>query len=182
MNSSLWMQLLKHPRMTGTAVPSSRFLAKAMAQAAQPASHVVELGAGTGAITAALWPRWKTAVLSSVELQPELAHKLQSRFPELKVHQGCAAHCLDTLQVPDHASVAIVSSLPFRSLPEVVSDNLQRAILAFLARHERAWLVQFTYQPRAPFEAPDDFEWKLRDKVWLNTPPAGVWVLSRKAT
>ena len=38
-------------------------------------------------------------------------------------------------------------------------------------------LVQFTYQPRAPFAAPRELRWHRRAVVWRNTPPAGVWEL-----
>src|SRR5882757_1586286 len=49
-------ELLSNPGPVGSAVPSSRFLARRMASflPRSPKGYVVELGAGTGAITAAL--------------------------------------------------------------------------------------------------------------------------------
>jgi phosphatidylethanolamine/phosphatidyl-N-methylethanolamine N-methyltransferase len=39
-------------------------------------------------------------------------------------------------------------------------------------------LIQFTYQPRAPFRAPAGLAWRRYVTVWRNAPPAGIWELS----
>jgi len=74
----------------------------------------------------------------------------------------------------------VVSSLPFRSLPQPLRRETVDALLGFLAEHPARRLVQYTYQPRAPFELPQDsaLRWRLREVVWRNLPPAGVWVLA----
>jgi len=83
------MQLLSHliraPALTGAVAPSSQFLARAMADAARGAGHIVELGAGTGAVTRALARQHPDATLTLVELQPALARRLARSFPQARV-------------------------------------------------------------------------------------------------
>jgi phosphatidylethanolamine/phosphatidyl-N-methylethanolamine N-methyltransferase len=173
----LFSCMLRDPSTTGALLPSSSFLAKAMAEASSGAGAIVELGAGTGAITRALLVRHGAPPLIAVEINPELALGLKKRFPKLDVRQARAQDVLAGLQT--NKKLVVVSSLPFRSLPAEVSAELQASLVATLKGHADSWLVQFTYQPRKPFEAPVGFRWEHRGMVWRNVPPAGVWVLRR---
>ena len=65
----------------GAILPSSKRLAEAMARAADGCTRLLELGAGTGAITAALRRRHPQVPLVAVELEPALAGHLRQRFP-----------------------------------------------------------------------------------------------------
>jgi phospholipid N-methyltransferase len=176
------MRLLSHliraPALTGAIVPSSLFLAEAMADAAAGAAHVVELGAGTGPVTRVLSRRYPGSRLTIVELQPELAGSLSRAYPRATVHARPAAEVLDELPA-DSAPAVLVSSLPFRSLPAMVRQQTRESILRFLRRGRHRWLVQFTYQPRAPFDAEPGFHWRHEKTVVANLPPAGVWTLTR---
>jgi phosphatidylethanolamine/phosphatidyl-N-methylethanolamine N-methyltransferase len=148
-----------------------------MAEASSGAGTVVELGAGTGAITQALLAKHGAQHLVAVEINPDLALDLKKRFPGLDVRQAPAQDVLAGLQT--NQKLVVVSSLPFRSLPAEVSAELQTSLVAILERHEGSWLVQYTYQPREPFDAPVGFRWEHQCMVWRNLPPAGVWVLRR---
>ena len=178
--SVLLLHLLKTLALTGAVVPSSRYLASAMVRAVGEARHVVELGAGTGPVTKELRRRLPDASLVAVEMHSGLAQHLRNKFSGLDVRQDLAHEVLDGLVYP--GPVAVVSSLPFRSLPqdmrEVTTDSIER----FLRRVPGSRLVQFTYQPRAPFEASADFRWHKTCSVWRNAPPAGVWVLQSLPT
>lgn len=79
--------------------------------------------------------------------------------------------------VPAARPLVLVSSLPFRSLPPRVHAQTRDAILACLARHPGSWLVQFTYQPRAPFDEGVGWHWWRGRTVVANIPPATVWTL-----
>ncbi len=173
-------ELLDNPESIGAVWPSSRQLACRMA-AQVPLSGdglVVELGAGTGAVTQALLDRGISARrLWVVERSPSFVQHLRHRFPALTVVGGDAAD-LESL-LPANASVdTIVSSLPLRSLPaDVVAAVLDqwRQCLAADGR-----LVQFTYalwgsdaDLFAGFaEEPDHY-------AWLNLPPARVRTFRR---
>lgn len=182
--SALLIHLLKKPALTGAVTPSSRFLASAMVRAAGEAGHVVELGAGTGPVTKELRRQLPNASLIAVEIQPSLAQQLRNRFPGLDVRQDLAHDVLDGLVYsdPDPVAVAVVSSLPFRSLPRDMRERTVASIEQLLRRVPGSRLVQFTYQPRAPFEASADFRWRKACSVWRNAPPAGVWVLQSHTT
>jgi len=175
MKSQLWAYLLRNPRTTGSLLPSSACLARAMAQEAQGAERVLELGAGTGPVTQALLHLYPATLVHSVELQPQLAALLQERFAGLHVTQGCALQALS--QAPANQRIVVVSSLPFRSLPLAFRERFAAELQAFLARNPQAWLVQFTYQPRAPFKAPAGWGWSRGPLVLGNLPPARVWCL-----
>ncbi|MES2423964.1 MAG: hypothetical protein V4562_06020 [Pseudomonadota bacterium] len=176
MAASLLLSLLKNPAATGCVMPSSRYLATAMAQAAHGAELVVELGAGTGPVTQALIRQLPDVPLIAVEMQPRLAHLLRRNFPHLDVRQNTAKSVVDTLgRVPQRS--VLVSSLPFRSLAPAVARETVESICTFLLANPLRKLVQFTYQPRAPFVAPAGLRWTRTTTVWRNAPPAGVWEL-----
>ena len=172
----LLLAMLRNPASTGAVMPSSRTLANAMAGAAVGADTVVELGAGTGPVTEALLRRLPGVPLIAVELQPGLARRLQARFPTVDVRQAAAKEVVDDL-IERPGRLVLVSSLPFRSLPREVAAETVDSLCRFLAQDGERKLVQFTYQPRAPFAVPRQLRWHRRAVVWRNTPPAGVWEL-----
>ncbi|MBX3637535.1 MAG: hypothetical protein KF683_19370 [Rubrivivax sp.] len=173
---TLFAHLLKAPALTGAVAPSSQFLARAMADASHGAARIVELGAGTGAVTRALVRRHPDVPLTLVELQPALARQLARAYPRSDVHAAPAAEVLDRMPGEPGPTV-IVSSLPFRSMPTLARVQTRNSILQFLRRHPGSWLVQYTYQPRVPFDAEPGFAWRRRRTVMANIPPAGVWTL-----
>ena len=79
-DTTLFLQeWLANPRRTGSVVPSSRQLAAAMARwlPANPDSYVLELGPGTGIVTAALIQRGlREDKLIAIENNPKMASLL----------------------------------------------------------------------------------------------------------
>lgn len=182
MNTSVFVALaLTRPSLVGALAPSSRRLARAMADQVGNADALIELGAGTGAVTAALRDAVPCKPLLAVELQPDLAAGLKRRFPDVDVACAPAHEVLADHDTPD--DTVLVSSLPFRSLPEPLRGVTQRALIGFVESHPARRLVQYTYQPRAPFALPahSPLRWSLREVIWGNLPPAGVWVLGAAA-
>lgn len=172
----LLFAMLRSPGSTGALVPSSRYLANAMANSAAGADRLIELGAGTGPVTAALLNHWPKVPLVAVELQPRLAHRLQRHYPDVDVRQATAKEVVDShIDMPGR--IVLVSSLPFRSLPAEVAADTVASLCTFLARSPERRLIQFTYQPRAPFKPLHGLRWRRVTTIWRNTPPAGVWEL-----
>lgn len=176
MRSTHIARLFASPGLTGAIAPSSAALGQAMAEATVGAAHIIELGGGTGPVTRQLVRRLPGVPLTVVELDPGLARRLARAHPSAKVLARPAAEVLDEWGSED-GPVALVSSLPFRSLPPAVHQATRISIVNFLARHPQSWLVQFTYQPRAPFQAPPGWAWHHVRTVLANLPPAGVWTL-----
>jgi phospholipid N-methyltransferase len=178
-SAAFLMLALGRPAHTGAVSPSSRRLAQAMAEEAGPACCLIELGAGTGAITGALHEHYPQLPLLAVELEPALADALLGRWEGVEVRCGAAHQVLrhEAPRLPQET--VVVSSLPFRSLPSPLRAVTVDTLCAFVSAHPARRLVQYTYQPRAPFELPggSPLRWQQRRRVWGNLPPAGVWVL-----
>lgn len=177
MSAELILALLRNPATTGTLLPSSPTLASVMADAAQGADLVVELGAGTGAVTQALLTSLPDVPLIAVEVQESLARNLAARFPNVEVRASPARDVVDAL-IAHPGKIMLVSSLPFRSLPAPARAETIDSICRFLAHAPGRELVQFTYQPREPFAPPQGLRWYRHARVWRNIPPAGVWRLA----
>jgi phospholipid N-methyltransferase len=171
--------LARNPRDMGTLFPSSPYLARAMAGAVSPhmakSGVFIELGAGTGPVTEALLKRGIPAGrLIVIEKSPALAKCLQERFPHVDV-RCCGAEEMSTCMPEGTRVSAIISSLPFRSLPREISVSIMREVERTLSFG--GIFVQFTYAlvGKMPF-IPAEFR-KVRTRlVPFNAPPAKVEV------
>jgi phosphatidylethanolamine/phosphatidyl-N-methylethanolamine N-methyltransferase len=171
---------VKAAALAGAVAPSSKYLANAMARAAHGAAALVELGAGSGPVTRALVRAHPELRLVIVELRRDLAASLRREFKTAEVHAAPAAAVLRSLTgLPD--ATALVSSLPFRSLPRALKQETVGSILDFLRAARGRFMLQFTYYPGAPFHVPSGFRWRKVAFVALNLPPAAVWVLEPEA-
>lgn len=179
MANTFFFRMLKDPRITGALVPSSARLARELAYLATGSDHVLELGAGTGAVTQALSKVVNEEKLQVVELQKTLAASLKKRYPNLKILHSTAHYALDNYR--QCGSVAVVSSLPFRSLPAAIKHLTVQSLLRFLKSSPGAQLIQYTYGLGAPFKVPSGFKWQQVKWVFANIPPACIWVLTKTA-
>ena len=172
---------LCRPATVGAVLPSSQRLAEAMARAADGCSALLELGAGTGAITAALRRRHPQVPLLAVEMEPALARHLRQRFAEVEVREA-PAHQVLAQAADGPPGLVLVSSLPFRSLPPELRLRSSLAIEALLCARPGCRLVQYSYLPREPFalQSPG-LRWRRLCAVWGNAPPAWVWELRSAA-
>lgn len=173
-------ELVRAPRNTGALCPSSPALARRMAEAISPSiiksGYLVELGAGTGSVTEALLgggvPPERLVV---VEKSEPLALCLRERFPQANI-LCCGAE--EIAARTGRPVRAIVSSLPFRSLPRAVCETIMTEVEDILA--PGGIFVQFTYAlvGEMPF-VPKSFR-KLRSSVVIcNIPPAKVEVFRK---
>ncbi|MBS9477256.1 class I SAM-dependent methyltransferase [Ancylobacter radicis] len=175
-----WFQ---NPLRTGALSPSGRALARTMAGYVDPAldGPVIELGPGTGPVTAALVARGVAEErLVLIEYNPEFCALLRARFPRATVIEGDAYNMARTLagnadSLPAGKAVAVVSSLPLFTRP--VEERYSLLDQAFGLSHERAPFIQFTYAVVSPMPlAPSRFDAHVSPRIWANLPPARVWV------
>jgi phosphatidylethanolamine/phosphatidyl-N-methylethanolamine N-methyltransferase len=170
---------IEKPLHMGAVMPSSKLLARTMAQYVDVDSKgpVIELGPGTGAITNALIEHGvdqKRLVL--VEYNPGFCALLRDRYPHAKVVQGDAYALRDSLgEVLDAPASAVVSGLPLVTKPMLTRLKLIRD--AFVALAPGAPFVQFTYSvaPPIPKSLPG-VSTEASERIWMNLPPARVWV------
>lgn len=177
-----WLMMRKFwskGRSIASFAPSSRYMARAIVGGInfETANCIVELGAGTGPITAELIRRVRPQTrLLVIELDPDLCARLKSRFPQVDVVQGDACH-FDKLLADRGISQVdhVCSGLPLPSFPASLRD----AILATSARMiaPGGTFRQLTVMPliyyklyRRYFE---DVQFRF---VPLNLPPGGVYV------
>src|SRR5690348_6870980 len=112
---------IERPLSIGAVTPSSKMLARAMARYVDPHSDgpVVELGPGTGPVTAALVESGvDPSRLVLVEFNPAFCRILRARYPDATLVQGDAysmRRLLETLLMEPAA--AVVSGLPLVTKP-----------------------------------------------------------------
>lgn len=176
---------LRSPLKMGAALPSSRSLARAMAAQVDIArdGSIVELGAGTGMMTQALLetgvPRDRLLV---IERDKRLHALLHAVFHDLHV---LCADAMDLKNVLENAGIqkvnAIVSSLPFITMPITVRNAIQEQMVKVIGKD--GIIIQFTYGHKSPIK---DSELKRHGLVghrvrfvMVNVPPAHVWVYRR---
>lgn len=167
--------LITRPRSMGAVLPSGPALAAAMARQITAAGPVLELGPGTGVITAAILEHGiPPESLTCVEYDSAFAAHLRARFPRVHVVTGDAFHLDNSLAVPHELFAAVLSGLPLLNFPLIARRRLVNGALARLA--PGGVLVQFSYGPNAPVAPPPGFGVSRAATVWANVPPARVWV------
>jgi len=184
---TFFRQWLKNPRSMASVAPSGRQLGGLMT-AALPAiaQHVVELGAGTGAITDALVRHGiPQQQLLAVEMNPVLHAVLASRFPDLHLIHGDARD-LPALVNRSEAFAndeidAVVSSLGLLSMPTELQHDILAA--AFNVLRDGGVFIQYTYGWARPLDENVQRQLGLSCRsaglAWRNLPPARVIVYKR---
>lgn len=181
---SICLEFLRHPRRTGAVAASSAALARRLADPLdlRRARTVVELGPGTGAVTAELRARMPAAArLIAVEANPVLAAALRDRFPAAAVDVRTAS-AADVAELVDGPVDAVVSGLPWAWMPVRDRTAILDAVTAVL-RPEGA-MTAFAYvhaawtPPAREFAAALHGRFRLVARsrtVWGNLPPAFVY-------
>lgn len=172
-----WFQ---RPLTTGAVSPSGKALARMIASFVDPDSKgpVIELGPGTGPVTEALVERGIAEErLFLLEYSADFCRLLRARFPRATVVQGDAYAMAALLgpKLPRPAS-AIVSSLPLLTKPE--EQRLSLVDDAYALAEPASPFIQFTYGNASPvpLDGRISFDANVSPRVWLNIPPARVWV------
>lgn len=170
-------EAVMHPSMIGALFPSSKWLATNIVQqiSKNPPGLVVELGAGTGAITAALLNQKRLFhQLIVIERSEKLANHLMQRFPESSIIQGdaCQLHRLIN-KFTSSPIQAIVSSLPLRTLSPSSIGKIGIEINQILIKG--GLYIQYTYslwgKPLCPSS---QLKLVKQQRVWQNLPPARI--------
>jgi phosphatidylethanolamine/phosphatidyl-N-methylethanolamine N-methyltransferase len=177
---------LRNPVGVGLPFPSSPWTARRLARAALDAAiagagPVLELGAGTGAVTEALIDQGcPLERIVAVERDAELCRSLETRFPGLQVVQGDALELGRLAGVMPSSLGVVLSGLPMRA---IAADAAARCYsTAFQLMPSGGSIIQYTYGLRPPVD-PQTAALKLEAtfvaREWRNFPPMGIWRYSR---
>src|SRR6516162_1544400 len=170
------------PLRVGAVTPSSKALARTMAAFINPSAPgpIIELGPGTGPITEALTTQGiDPGRLVLVEFDATFCRLLRARYPSATVVQGDAYGLKRLLAgLLQEPAAAVVSGLPLFTKP--MQTRLRLLFEAFGLMMPGAPFVQFTYHAVAPIPARlDRVRAQASERVWMNIPPARVWVYRR---
>lgn len=171
---------VRHPRMLGSIIPSSRFLIK---QALEPvdwgrARVIVEYGPGVGTITAQILRRLRPdGHVVAIETNRDFVEFLGAALPDPRLHvvQGSAADVnpiLERLGLP--AASYIISGIPFSTMPDDLRADIVRKTRAAL-EPGGAFLV-YQFSSRVLPDLQQTFEVVRRGFELLNVPPAHLFV------
>jgi phosphatidylethanolamine/phosphatidyl-N-methylethanolamine N-methyltransferase len=170
------------PLAMGAVTPSGRALARTMAayvDASVPGA-IIELGPGTGPITEALVAQGIDPLrLVLVEFDATFCRLLRARYPTATVVQGDAYGLKRLLAgLIQEPAAAIVSGLPLFTKP--LKTRLRLLFEAFGLMAPGAPFIQFTYNTVPPIPTRlDRVRAQASERVWMNIPPARVWVYRR---
>ena len=170
-----WMRA---PLVTAAMLPSGRFLSRAMAAPVDPAvpGSIVELGPGTGAVTAALVERGVSPErLILIEFLPEFCEVLRRRYPTARVISGDAFEAPDIVRdLKAGPLTAVVSCLPLYAKGPEHRERLLQGMLDLGPKGMP--FVQATNFPRSPIPFdPADIAGTASPRIWFNLFPALVW-------
>ena len=170
---------LDRPITTGAVMPSGKELARTMASYVDPTVEgpVVELGPGTGPVTEALVEQGvEPSRLVLVEFNTRFCRLLRNRYPDATVVRGDAYGIGRLLEgLLRQPAAAVVSSLPLVTKPFKTRLRLFHDALRLLV--PGAPFVQFTYAVGSPIPGKlPGVAAEASERIWLNLPPARVWV------
>ena len=173
---------IEKPLTTGAVTPSGRALARTMATYVDPSrpGPVIELGPGTGPVTEALLAQGiESSRLMLIEFDPTFCRLLRARYPDATVVQGDAYALKRLLSgVLQRPAAGVVSGLPLFTKP--LRMRLRLLFEAFALMAPGAPFVEFTYNAVAPIPTRlDRVRVEASERVWMNIPPARVWVYRR---
>lgn len=168
-------RFLQSPRTIGCVCPSSASLGRALTEMIGTGSdnRVLELGSGTGSITAQILIRLASPdLLTCIEIDRQMCARFRKSFPGIRLLEIDCREIEATFGGQTFTN--IVSSLPYRSLPRSTTDSIfeQKINLS----NSRTVISMFSYdfvfseyQCRYPIKLIDC------QTVWLNFPPAKVY-------
>lgn len=177
-------EFLKNTKQIGAITPSSQFLSKAMVSKIDYkfANVIIELGAGTGVFTKMLInnlnPNTKLFVF---EINLSLYKKLYDEYSHTNnvfiIHASAESlkRTLDFYGINN--ADYIVSGLPFLNFPSTLRNTIFNNIYDLLNPKGKIILFQYTKFLEKEFDS--FFKIKKREIVYLNFPPAYVYLLQK---
>lgn len=170
--------MIKSPDTVGSIIPTSRRMARIMAEQIDLSSGlpVLELGPGTGVITREILIHGvRPKNLYAVEYSKTFADRLCRSFPNVNLMNGDAFD-LDHVLGPqkDVLFDTIITSMPLLNFPISMRTDLIRDLIKRIPKGRP--VILFSYGMSAPVQSDGKtFEVSAVDWVLRNVPPARIW-------
>lgn len=183
--ASYWRFILAgftKPLLTGTVIPSQRFLIDKMIEPIPSdwSGSVLELGAGIGTLTLRLAARCPSAQILACEKNPVLAGDLRRRLKgagfgkRVKIVAEPAQRLLSEFAEKRSSKPAyIISGIPLANMDQDETDSLIDSIAEALP--EGGIYIQFQYSVWDRKKIQARFPMIQTVPVWLNLPPAFIY-------
>jgi phospholipid N-methyltransferase len=176
---------IRHPRMLGSIIPSSRFLINQVLEPIdwQRARVIVEYGPGVGSITKEILRRMRPdAHLVAIETNRDFVEFLRNALPDPRLHvvQDSAAEVEAVLRRLHLAPASyIVSGIPFSTMSDALRMDIVRTTRAAL-EPGGAFLV-YQFSSRVLPDLQRTFQVVQRGFQPLNVLPAHLFVCATEA-
>ncbi len=170
---------VRHPKMLGSLIPSSRFLTNRLLRQIDwaRARVIVEYGPGIGNITTEILRRMRPdATLVVFETNADFVQFLRQTLHDRRLHviEGSAAEVGAVLeQLGLGQADYIVSGIPYSIMPASIRESILRSSHAVL-HPEGAFLV-YQFSPKVLPYLQQIFKQVQRDREPLNIPPAQLF-------
>lgn len=182
------IEAMKNPRELSTIFPSSRFLARTIADQldfSRPRT-MAELGPGDGALTVPIVDRMHPdSRLLLIETNQSFCRQLENQYSDheksdaIEILNRSADELVAICQKRDIEGLDyVVSGLPLTTLPDELSDRILHEVLRALKPTGRYVQFQYSLDYKDRIEAlfgPVELH-----RVWLNIFPAHVYVADKE--
>jgi phosphatidylethanolamine/phosphatidyl-N-methylethanolamine N-methyltransferase len=194
-----WVKgFIKNPKKVGALAPCSKYCADELARYLHHTDNrplrILEVGAGTGAITKTIINKMNSRDhLDCIELDSEYCNQLQKEFGH---HDNVAIHCMSITDFnPVQKYDVIISTLPFNSLPpqlvqqvvnqynKIIKSNGYISYIEYIVLGNVKRLI-LSYNECKEWDAKqktlEDWRSKYgigRPIIWRNFPPSYVYHL-----
>lgn len=180
-------EALKHPRELSTIFPSSRFLAREIADQVKfdSADRIAEIGAGDGALTGPLYRRKRSETeLHLIEVNQDFCDTLEEEYAQGDGSKNVSVHCESADNLVELAKDQdsypldhVISGIPLTTLPDELSEAILDSVFNALGPDGR--YIQFQYSLDYKEQIEERFGPTQISKVWLNIFPANVYVADK---
>jgi phospholipid N-methyltransferase len=181
------LEFLRHfvrdPGLTGSLVPSSRFLMKRMLRPVDwdRARVIVELGPGLGGFTKEMLHRMhRDAALIAFEMNQDFVESLREALPDRRLivlHASAADAIAELQRLGYDGADAIISSLPFANMPDAVRLTILNQVHRLLRPQAKFVLYQYRLVLLPLLQS--IFPSIERDFEPINIPPAHVFICQK---
>lgn len=178
-----WQTWIQHPRTVGSVTPSAPALVHRMLEPVpwDRVHTVVELGAGTGPVTAEILQRKPPHVhFMAFEREPVFRQLLAERFPELELHSEALGLGSVLAASGENYADVIISGIPFAALSiadqEALLDEVDRCLAP------GGLFIAFQYAPLLYRRLVRRFARCDLGLALLNLPPAVVYTCHKAKT